>query len=188
MATDIRNRSLAGSETMTESESPSPREMRPDELEVDDLIWNRRREMKESVEILLSHHPPSLYGHCLRLSLRGHSLYFCGRCTGIYGGLALGLVILLVMNVRLEPSWAWFFAAVAVGFATVIDWSTQRLTPRKTTVQVRAVTGLMSGLSLAVIFGTANILYMLIALGIMMGTIGIVTVIEDRMKSAASIP
>ena len=168
---------------MTDSEMPSGREMHPDEIEFDDLLWSRQREIKENIHTLISHHPPSLYGHCLRVSLRGHSVYFCGRCTGIYGGLALGILILVVVNVRLEPSWVWFFAAVAVGFATVVDWTTQRLTPRKTTVNARAATGLMSGLSLAVIFLLADLMYMLVALSVMMGTIGIVSVIESRTKS-----
>lgn len=159
--------------------------MHPDEIEFDDLLWSRQREIKESIHTLISHHPPSHYGHCLRVSLRGHSVYFCGRCTGIYGGLALGILILVAVNVRLEPSWAWFFAAVAVGFATVIDWTTQRLTSRKTTVNARAVTGLMSGLSLAVIFVLADLIYMLVALSVMMGTIGIVSIIESRTRNVA---
>jgi uncharacterized membrane protein len=91
-------------------------------------------------------------------------------------------LVLFIGNVRLEPSWAWFFAAVAVGFATVVDWTTQRLTPRKTTVRVRALTGLMSGLSLAVIFVLADVLYMLVALGVMLGTIGIVSLLENRLR------
>jgi uncharacterized membrane protein len=169
---------------MTDSGVLSRRQLHPDELEVDDLLWSRRRDIEETLHTLISHHPPSLYGHCLRLSVRGHSAYFCGRCTGIYGGLALGVFILAVGNVRLEPSWAWFFAAVAGGFATVVDWTTQRLTPRKTTVKTRAVTGLMNGLSLAVIFVLADLLYMTVALAVMMGSIGSVSIIENRRSSA----
>jgi uncharacterized membrane protein len=165
---------------MTDSEVLSRRQLHPDELEVDDLLWSRRREVKETLHTLISHHPPSLYGHCFRISIRGHSAYFCSRCTGIYGSLALGVLVLAVWNVRLEPSWAWFFAAIAVGFATVLDWTTQRLTPRKTTARTRAVTGIMSGSSLAVIFLLADVLYVLVALVIMMGSIGLVGVIENR--------
>lgn len=170
---------------MTDSEVAPQRKMHADEIEFEQLLWSRRREIEETGHMLMSHHPPSLYGHCLRVSLRGHSAYFCGRCTGIYGGLVLGILVLSVTNVRLVPSWAWFFAALAVGFATVIDWTTQRLTPRKTTVNTRALTGFMSGLSLAVVFFLADILYMLVTLGVMLGTFGLVGILENRMRSVS---
>ena len=98
----------------------------------------------------------------------------------------MGIIVLLAVNVRLEPSWAWFFGAVVVGFATVIDWSTQRLSPRKTTVRTRALTGLMSGLSLAVIFVLGDIIYILVALSIMLGTIAVVSIVESRMTRTSS--
>jgi hypothetical protein len=60
----------------------------------------------------------------------------------------------------------------------------QRLTPRKTTNFVRASTGFMSGLALAIIFYLANLLYMLVALASMSASVGIVGLIENRRRSA----
>jgi hypothetical protein len=73
---------------------------------------------------------------------------------------------------------------VALGFTTVIDWMSQRLTPRKTTNMVRATTGFLSGLSLAIIFYLANLFYMLIALAVMSASIGITSLIEGKRRSS----
>lgn len=134
---------------------------------------------------MLSHHPPSLYGHCLRISIGGHSLYLCGRCTGIYGGLGLGLLFLFLFNIILTPSWLWLLVSVALGFSTVVDWMSQRLTPRKTTNTIRATTGFCSGLGLAIIFYLGDLLYMLVALSIMSISIGLVGLVENRRRSAS---
>ncbi|MHA2140563.1 MAG: DUF2085 domain-containing protein [Candidatus Thorarchaeota archaeon] len=152
---------------------------RPDELEFDpDALPDGG--ILETLSLLLSHHPPSQYGHCLRVSFRGRSVYFCGRCSGIYSGLGLGLISLFFINAVLEPDWLWFMISMAVGLATVVDWVSQRLTPRKTTNFVRAITGFLSGYALAMIFFIGNLWYMLVALAIMGATVGGVGFIENR--------
>ncbi|MFW9966554.1 MAG: DUF2085 domain-containing protein [Candidatus Thorarchaeota archaeon] len=156
--------------------------IRPDELEFDPNSMPSGG-ILETLSMLLSHHPPSQYGHCLRVSFRGHSVYFCGRCSGIYSGLGLGLISLFISSVALEPDWLWFMISLAIGFATVVDWVSQRLTPRKTTNFVRAITGFLSGFCLAIIFFLGNLWYMLVALVIMGVTVGGVGFIENRRIS-----
>jgi len=158
--------------------------LQDDELDPDELKWDRTDDVKEGLHMLLSHHPPSLYGHCLRISFMGHSMYLCGRCTGIYGGLGFGLVFLVLLNVNLTPSWFWFMLSVVLGFSTVVDWMSQRLTPRKTTNHIRAITGFLSGFGLAVIFLLGDLFYMMVALAIMAGSVGIVGIIENRRRNA----
>ncbi|MBD3158104.1 MAG: DUF2085 domain-containing protein [Candidatus Lokiarchaeota archaeon] len=143
---------------------------------------SRLNEIKESMHVMLSHHPPSLYGHCLRVSAFGHSLYLCARCAGIYGGLLIGIAFLFLTSVPLTPPWFWFLLAVGLGMATVTDWVTQRLTYRKTTNDVRALSGFISGLGLSIIFMLANFFYMLFALVIMSITIAGVSVLEKQRK------
>jgi uncharacterized membrane protein len=144
--------------------------------------WNRRDEIKETIHMLISHHPPSLYGHCLRLTILGKSVYFCARCTGIYGGMALGIAFLAIFNVAMEPSWLWFLIALLLGLSTVVDWMTQRLSPRKTRNSVRFSTGILSGLGLAIIFILANLLYVLVALAAMMISVGVVGYFENKKR------
>ncbi|MGY5856136.1 MAG: DUF2085 domain-containing protein, partial [Candidatus Thorarchaeota archaeon] len=99
------------------------------------------------------------------------------------GGLGGGLLFLFIFQVQLIPEWFWFFVAVALGYTTIIDWMSQRLTPRKTTNFTRASTGFMSGLALAIIFFLANLVYMLVALASMSASIGLVGLIENRRRS-----
>jgi len=156
----------------------------PDELQMDMDDFDRAGNFREGVQMLLSHHPPSMYGHCLRVSFMGRSLYLCGRCSGIYGGLGGGLLFLFIFRIQLIPEWFWFFVSVALGYTTIIDWMSQRLTPRKTTNLVRASTGFMSGVALAIIFFLGNLAYMLVALASMSASIGLVGLIENRRRTA----
>ena len=157
----------------------------PDELVIDSKSWSRGDEIKESIHTLISHHPPSHFGHCHRLSFMGRSVYFCSRCTGIYGGLAIGVGVMAVAGISLgttwEETWLWFLIALALGFSTVTDWVSQRLTSRKTTNFVRLSTGLLSGLGLAIVFVLGNLLYMLLTLAVMMVSVGLVGIMEARM-------
>ena len=161
------------------------RTVHDDELDLETLEWSRADDFKEGIHMLLSHHPPSLYGHCLRVSFRGRSLYFCGRCTGIYGGLGLGMLLIFMFQLDLTPKWFWFFLSLVLGFTTVVDWMSQRLTPRKTTNHIRAITGFCSGFGLAVIFLLGDLSFMLVTLGIMAGSVGIVGMIENRRRTAS---
>lgn len=164
--------------TVNEEERP-PQQY--DELAFEDMTSSS--DVREGARMLLSHHPPSLYGHCLRVTILGRSIYFCGRCTGIYVGLGLGLLALFMFQIQLDPEWFWFFISLVLGFTTIVDWMSQRLTPRKTTNFVRASTGFMSGLALAIIFYLANLFYMLVTLAAMSASIGIVGLIENRQRS-----
>ena len=164
-------------------ESDQTTEKREDELEYEPYQWSRGKELKETLHTLISHHPPSQFGHCLRLSFRGRSIYFCARCTGLYGGLALGVVGILLLNLVLEPSWLWFMVALALGFTTVVDWMTQRIARRKTTNHIRFVTGIGSGVGLAMVFLLSNLVFMLITLGVMVASVGLVTFLEAKLKS-----
>jgi uncharacterized membrane protein len=159
--------------------------LRDDELNPEEIEWARSDDIKEGLHMMLSHHPPSLYGHCLRISFRGHSLYLCGRCTGIYGGLGVGILFLFLFSIDLTPRWLWFLIAVALGFTTVVDWVSQRLTPRKTTNIIRAVTGFFSGVGLAIVFYLGDLVYMLVALAIMSASVGLVGLIENRRRTAS---
>lgn len=166
------------SKVSEEQESAS----RYDEAEELPEEWSRTDDVKDGIHMMLSHHAPSMYGHCLRVSIRGRAIYFCARCTGIYGGLGFGLLFFFFAGIPLTPDWLWFILAVVLGFTTVIDWMSQRLTPRKTKNLVRASTGFMSGLALAIIFYLANLFYMLVALIVMSASIGITSLIEGKRR------
>ncbi len=160
---------------------------RDDELEMEAYQWNRADEIKEVLHTLVSHHPPSHYSHCLRVSILGRSIYFCSRCSGIYGGMGLGLLVITVLGINLQPKWLWFMLALILGFSTVTDWMTQRIAPRKTKNSIRFITGLMAGFGLAIVFLLADLLYMLLTLGIMVASVGIVGIMENRLRQVSHV-
>lgn len=140
----------------------------------------RLQVIKDFISGLLSHHTPRLYGHCIRVKLGSHSLYLCGRCTGLYLGLFIGIAVILFAGVQLEPPWLWFSVALCMGLFTVTDWMTQRLLPRKTTVRIRFATGIVSGAGLAIVFLLRDLLFLLVAVVIMFASVGLVTLFEER--------
>ncbi len=77
--------------------------------------------------------------------------------------------------------------ALILGFSTVTDWMTQRIAPRKTRNSVRFITGLMAGIGLSIVFLLADLLYMLLTLGIMVGSVGIVGILENRLKDVSQL-
>ncbi|MFW9907953.1 MAG: DUF2085 domain-containing protein [Candidatus Thorarchaeota archaeon] len=159
---------------------------REDELEMEMYSWSRSDDIKETLHTLISHHPPSLYSHCLRVSFLGRSIYFCSRCSGIYGGMGIGVLAIFLLQVSMRPSWLWFMLALVLGFSTVVDWMSQRLSPRKTRNSVRFITGFLSGVGLAIVFLLADLLYMLITLGIMVAAVGIVGLLESKLRPPAA--
>jgi hypothetical protein len=46
-------------------------------------------------------------------------------------------------------------------------------------------TGLLSGFGLAIVFLLADLLYMLLTLGVMVASVGIVGVLENKLKAAS---
>lgn len=96
--------------------------------------------------------------------------------------MGLGLLFLIFSGFRLSPSWLWFLIAVGFGLFTVIDWMTQRMTPRKTTLHIRFLTGFVSGLGLAIVFMLQNLFYMLVTLAIMAVSVGTVSLYEMKFK------
>ncbi|MHA2425851.1 MAG: DUF2085 domain-containing protein [Candidatus Thorarchaeota archaeon] len=156
-----------------------------DELDTDAFTWSRTDEIKETIHTIISHHPPSLYSHCHRVSFLGRSVYFCSRCSGIYSGMGIGLIAVLILGLDLSQKWFWFLVALMLGFATVVDWMTQRIAPRKTKNSYRFITGVMAGLGLSIVFMLADLLYMLLTLGLMVGSVALVSMLERRLKKVS---
>ena len=95
------------------------------------------------------------------------------------------MVLIILFQINLTPSWFWFLFSIILGFTTVVDWMSQRLAPRKTTNHIRAITGFCSGFGLAIIFLLGDLSFMLVTLAIMAGSIGIVGLIENRRTAAS---
>ena len=80
---------------------------------------------------------------------------YCSRCTAIFIGLAIGLLIALFYEIK--PSMAFLVLFIIALIPIGIDWTTQTIFGlRESTNTIRTVvgmpTGIMSGVSIGVIY------------------------------------
>lgn len=120
------------------------------------LDESARRELRLGLartrRYLLSHHAADELYKCHRVRAFGRELYFCARCSGIYPGIALGLLAhargLLLDRYLLV-------IAVLPAFA-LLDWSRAAVTDADGSNAVRTVTGLLLGFAYG--FGALGLL------------------------------
>ncbi|MBX0295566.1 DUF2085 domain-containing protein [Haloarcula nitratireducens] len=108
---------------------------------------SRRRELRRGLAAtapyLLSHHTPDEHYRCHRLPVAGRTVHLCARCSGVYPGIALGVVAFLL---GVAPG-AWF-PVVALGpLPALVDWALTTLTDRRGKNAVRTATGGLLGLA-----------------------------------------
>lgn len=93
---------------------------------------------------LLSHHRPSEYDRCYALAVGDRTVRLCARCSGIYPGIALGLLL----GVR-SPAWLPTLAVVALGpLPALLDWArTAGADAPSGSNPVRTATGALLGIA-----------------------------------------
>lgn len=95
----------------------------------------------EALPYLLSHHEPSEYHKCYRLSVGSRQLRLCARCSGLYPGIVAGIVVAFTF-----PAAWWLLPIIAVFPAPAIGhwvWTHSADIPGHN--GVRTVTGLLVG-------------------------------------------
>jgi uncharacterized membrane protein len=100
-----------------------------------------KRGLSETRRYLLSHHEPGEWYRCYRLELFGRTVRLCARCTGIYPGILVGL---LVTVGGLIPSPPLELVAILPAPA-LVDWILTTFTDRRGYNVVRTVTGSLLG-------------------------------------------
>lgn len=109
------------------------------------MSTDRRRELRRGLartrRYLLAHHRPAEYDRCHALRVRGRTVRLCARCSGVYPGIAVGLV--LVATGAASGLWPWL---VALGPAPALfDWGVTTLGSRRGHNVVRTATGALLG-------------------------------------------
>jgi len=100
-----------------------------------------RRGLAAAAPYLLAHHERGDRARCHRLALRGHTVDFCARCSGVYPGIVLGAALWL--SGALSAGWP---ALIALGPApALVDWAVTTLGDRRGHNAVRTGTGLSLG-------------------------------------------
>jgi uncharacterized membrane protein len=108
----------------------------------DGLLTELRAGMRETRRYLLSHHESDEWNRCYtaRVPFDGRPVRLCARCSGIYPGIAVGLLASLHGIVPVTP----LLVAVLPAFA-LADWTVTTLTDRNGSNQTRTVTGALLG-------------------------------------------
>lgn len=114
---------------------------------------------------LLSHHPVHERHRCYAPTIFGRQVHLCARCTGIYPGIALGLLGGLI-----EPTALPDLLLIAVlPLGALLDWAATAFTPRRGSNLVRTTTGVLLGvaygLGLVALFLEGELVVFAIGLG-----------------------
>ncbi len=121
--------------------------------------WKRR--MINTLHLLISHHEPPYLNRCWHISLRGHTLHICARCSALLVGIISALFIhLFILPIAVTP--ITFFGAFLLSLPAVVDWSTQTLEIRESRNPMRALTGFLLGYAVGFVLAFFNILYYLL--------------------------
>ncbi|WP_254839724.1 DUF2085 domain-containing protein [Natronomonas marina] len=100
-----------------------------------------REALAETRRYLLSHHEPHEFDRCYAPVLFGRRVRLCARCSGIYPGIAAGIVAHAV-----GPPAATGLALVALlPLPALVDWAATAFTDRRGHNPVRTATGAALG-------------------------------------------
>ncbi len=100
-----------------------------------------RAGLAAAAPFLLSHHVPAERHRCYAPVVFGRRVHVCARCSGVYPGIAAGLVVpaigpAVLVDLRL---------VAVLPLPALLDWAVTTFTPRRGTNGVRTLTGLLLG-------------------------------------------
>ena len=122
---------------------------------------SRKHRFIQTLHLLISHHEPPYMHRCWRLTLRGHTLYVCARCSALLLGILVAILSqFLIVYIEVTP--LTFLLAFLVSLPAAIDWSTQTLGLRESRNLLRALTGFLLGLAVGFVLSSLNIIYYLL--------------------------
>jgi len=99
---------------------------------------------------LLSHHKPEKLRRTIRMSLRGHNIYLCARCTGIYAGIVSVFVALFL---GFTPSSYLYLPLLSIlPMISAVDWVTQSCKLRESRNTIRVFSGYLLGIAWGLFF------------------------------------
>ena len=122
---------------------------------------SRKRRILNTLHLLISHHDPPYMHRTWSISLRGHTLHICARCSALLVGIILALYIhMFLLYIPINP--ITFFGAFLLSLPAVIDWSTQTLKMRESRNPMRALTGFLLGYAVGFVLSSFNLIYYII--------------------------
>lgn len=136
-------------------------------------------------KLLLSHHYPKDYNHCLVIKIRKKNVYLCARCSGIF----LASSIFLVINFMIPsfPSYLDLIILYSFPIPAFLNWAMESFDIFDSGNKARVFTGFMLGITFSRIayYVITNIFYVHIWI-ISMICLSFVFIISVISKRAAS--
>lgn len=128
--------------------------------------WSEfRAGLAETRGYLLAHHEPDEWYRCHQLVVLGRRVRLCARCSGIYPGIAFGILVYVF-----GPPVLTSIAIVAtLPLPALVDWTVTSFTSRRGYNAVRTATGLglgyAYGLGLGLVVGDLDPWVILVGAG-----------------------
>lgn len=142
-----------------------------------------RAGVTETRRYLLSHHEPEEWYRCHCPEVRGRRVRICARCSGIYPGIAAGLLGYLFG----PPLLASMAVVAAFPLPALVDWALTSFTDRRGYNAVRTATGALLGyaygLGLALLLGEWNLA--VVGVGVAYGVAAAVLLFYHRTGRSA---
>ncbi|QGN07672.1 DUF2085 domain-containing protein [Halorhabdus sp. CBA1104] len=116
-------------------------------------LWiELRRGLARARPYLLAHHRPERRYRCYRVSLFGSRIALCARCSGLYPGVAVGLIAFFLAG----PPFVGLVLIALLPAPALCDWVVTSVRDRRGSNVIRTATGALLGyaygLGLATLF------------------------------------
>lgn len=99
--------------------------------------------------LLLSHHPAEKLHRTICLGFRGKTVYLCARCAGRYLGI-VNVLAAYFLGFRF-PLWLYLPLILVLPMPAAVDWLTQSCKLRESRNSIRVGTGLLLGITEALL-------------------------------------
>lgn len=128
--------------------------------------WSEfRTGLAETRRYLLAHHEPDEWYRCHQPIVLGRRVRLCARCSGVYPGIAVGLMAYVLGH----PVLASIAVIATLPLPALVDWTVTSFTPRRGYNVVRTATGLLLGyaygLGLGLVLGDLDPRVILLGIG-----------------------
>lgn len=110
-------------------------------MDTDVVARELRAGLAETRRYLLAHHEPAEYDRCYRVRVRDREEHVCARCLGVYPGIVVGLLAVILGWV---PGLQ-FFAIATLPTLALADWAVTALGDADGTNPIRTGTGAALG-------------------------------------------
>ena len=103
------------------------------------------------------------YTHTICIRIRDNEIRLCARCTGIYLGLLIAIIVeafygYWLFGKLLEPVLS-LKSAIILATPLLIDWGTQKVKIRESNNYLRVITGFLFGVGFSLIQFTGEIFF-----------------------------